>query len=89
MAALSVATVVPVLVAAHLHDLAALKAACVTLITIKPFAVMFSKAFFSLESTHPLLWRELRAALGLPEEEKEEKEEEEEEQDRKRARHEN
>jgi hypothetical protein len=97
MAALSVATVVPVLVAAHLHDLAALKAACVDLIRVNSCAVMLSKAFIDVMPQHPLLWRELRAALGLPEEEEEEEDEEEgqeeegqeEGQDRKRARHEN
>ena len=64
--ALTLARVVPSLVQAHLHDLAALKAACVELVKANWAAVALSPAFAGLCSTHPVLWRELRAALGLP-----------------------
>jgi hypothetical protein len=88
--ALTLARVVQSLVQAHLHDLAALKAACVELIKANMAAVTMSPAFMRLKSTHPVLWREIRAAMGLPEvDEGEEEGEEEEEQeggDRKRAR---
>jgi len=63
---------VPLAVAAHLHELPALKAACVELIKASMAnlaAVTMSSAFMALKTTHPLLWRELRTALGLPEEE--------------------
>ena len=75
VAGLSVGTVVPLAVAAHLHELPALKAACVELIKVNAFAVTMSRAFMALKTTHPLLWRELRAALSLPEEEEGEEEE--------------
>ena len=68
---LTVKTVVPLAVAAHLHELPALKAACVELIKANAFAVTMSSAFISLKTTHPLLWRELRAALGVTEQEEE------------------
>ena len=77
-------TVVPVLVAGHLHDLAALKAACVDLIRANSFAVMMSTPSIEFKNKDPLLWREVRAALGLPEEE--EGGHQREEQDSKRAR---
>ena len=79
--ALSVQAVVPILVAAHLHDLPALKARCVDFVTESvpnAAAVVSSKAYMKLKTTHPLLWRELRVALGLPEEEEEEDDEGEE-----------
>ena len=34
-------------------------------------AVMMSDTFVELKTTHPLLWRELRAALGVTEQEEE------------------
>jgi len=73
--ALTVARVVPSLVQAHLHDLAALKAACVELVkadVASSVAVTMSASFMNLKTTRPLLWRELRATLGLPPEEEEE-----------------
>jgi len=78
VAVLTVKTVVPLAVVAHLYDLLALKAACIGLIkasTANTVAVAMSKSFRKLSSTHPLLWRELKAALGLPEEEEREDEE--------------
>ena len=71
VAGLSVKTVVPLAVAAHLHELPALKAACVELIKANAFAVTMSDTFMELKTTHPLLWRELRAALGVTEQEEE------------------
>jgi hypothetical protein len=71
VAGLSVKTVVPLAVAAHLHELPALKAACVELIKANFAAVMMSDAFIELKTTHPLLWQELRAALGVREQEEE------------------
>jgi len=79
---------VPSLVQAHLHDLAALKAACVELVKASmanAFSVTLSPAFFALKLTHPVLWRDIRVALGLPEV-AEEEEEEGQGGDRKRAR---
>jgi hypothetical protein len=85
--ALTVARVVPSLVQAHLHDLAALKAACVELVKANVAAVTMSSAFVRLKSTHPVLWRELRAAMGLPEADEVAAEEDQQEGgDRKRAR---
>jgi hypothetical protein len=68
---LTVRTVVTKLVAAHLHKLTALEAACIALIksdmrTLS--SVLKSKAYKQLEETQPVLWPELRAALDLPEE---------------------
>ena len=63
---LTVKSVAPCLVAAHLHKLATLKAACIELIKAEPLAVAMSKAYFQLEETQPALWLELRVALGLP-----------------------
>jgi hypothetical protein len=76
VAGLSVKTVVPLAVAAHLYELPALKAACVELIKANTAAVTMSVPFRELKTTHPLLWRELRVALGLPEEEEGEENEE-------------
>ena len=86
---LSVQTVVPILVVAHLHDLPSLKARCVDLITTSfqnIVAVTLSSSFMELKTMHPLLWRKLRAALGLPEEEGDDEEDEGSAQDNKRAR---
>jgi len=80
---LSKQTVVNAVVAAYLHDLEALKAACVEFIKTNFASVMMSKNYFALESTNPAIWKQLRVALGLSEEEEEE---EEEEQQHKRAR---
>ena len=71
VAGLNVGTVVPLAVAAHLHELPALKAACVELIKASPLDVAMSSAFMALKTTHPLLWRELQAALGVTEQEEE------------------
>ena len=38
-------------------------------------AVTMSSAFIALSTTHPMMWRELRTALGLPEAEHSEEEE--------------
>jgi hypothetical protein len=74
-------SVVPLLVAAHLHDLGKLKQACIDFIKANIAAVALSTPFIDLKTTHPLIWREVRAALGLTEEE-----DEEDEQQAKRAR---
>jgi hypothetical protein len=73
---LQVKTVVPLLVTAHLYDLGKLKQACIDLIKANVVAVTMSSPFFNLASTHPSLWKETRAALGLPADEEEEKEDE-------------
>jgi len=73
-------SVVPLLVAAHLHDLGKLKQACVDLIKASVenmAAVTMSAQFARLSIDLPLLWKETRAALGLPEEEDEDENEEE------------
>jgi ABC-type taurine transport system substrate-binding protein len=62
-------SVVPLLVAAHLHDLGKLKQACVDLIKANMAnmaAVTMSAQFARLSIDLPLLWKETRAALGLP-----------------------
>ena len=62
-------SVVPLLVAAHLHDLGKLKQACVDLIKASSleFALSSSSGEFNqLECTHPSLWKETRTALGFP-----------------------
>ena len=82
---LTVPSVSAALVAAYLHDLAALKEACVDFIKASTVAVMMSSSFGTLKTDHPAIWKELRVALGLPEEEEEEKDEEEQQQ-AKRAR---
>ena len=68
------------LVAAHLHDLAALKEACIEFIKANWAAVTLSPSIIKLKTSHPAIWRQLRVALGLPEEDEEEEEEEEEEE---------
>ena len=79
---LTVPSVTVALIAAYLHDLVALKPACVEFIKANMAAVMMSFSFVALKTEHPAIWKELRVALGLPEEEKEE----EEQQQAKRAR---
>ena len=91
-------TVPMCLVEAHLHELDDLKAACINFIKASmnnSHAVMMSDSYIELKKTYPLIWKDLRAAMGLPEEKDEEVEEkkddddnEEEGQDKKRARHE-
>jgi hypothetical protein len=67
------------LVAAHLHDLAALKAACVEFVKANPSFTM-TASYMKLKKAHPAIWKQLRVALGLPEEVDEEDSEEEEEE---------
>jgi hypothetical protein len=57
--------VVPLLVAAHLHDLGKLKQACIDLIKANAFAVTMSLSFMNLRRKYPLLWKETRTALSL------------------------
>ena len=88
---LAVPSVAAALVAAYLHDLAALKAACVEFIKANPLAVTVSSSFAKLQSTHRAIWKELRAVLGLPEEDDDDDEEQQQQQqqqgpDPKRAR---
>ena len=75
LAGLQMKSVVPLLVAAHLHDLGKLKQACVDLIKASSleFALSVSSGEFNqLAFIHPSLWKETRTALGLPVEEEEE-----------------
>jgi len=44
---------------------------------------MLSPSIIKLKTSHPAIWKQLRVALGLPEEDEEEKEEEEEEEEEK------
>ena len=74
---LSLQTLVNALVAAYLHDLAALKEACVEFIKANSVAVALSSAFAGLSTSHRAIWVEMRVVLGLPEEEEEQEEEEE------------
>ena len=80
MGLLSKQTLANALVVAYLHDLAALKAACVEFIRTNSFAVTMSKSYKKLEKAHPAIWRQLRVALGLPEEDDDDDSEEEEEE---------
>jgi len=68
--------VVPLLVAAHLHDLAKLKKACIDFIKANMAAVTLSPSFMTLQNTHPALLADLRSELGVNEEEEEEEQEE-------------
>ena len=77
---LSKQTLADSLVAAYLHDLAALKTACVEFIKANSFAVTMSKSYNKLKKAHPAIWKQLRVALGLPEEDDEEDSEEDEEE---------
>jgi ankyrin repeat protein len=87
---LTIKTVVPLLMEARLHNLYRLKKACIELIkknVANMASVMLSSSFASLNRAHPLLWKEMRAALGLPaEEEHVEEEERQQEHEAKRAR---
>ena len=78
---LTVPSVTAALVAAYLHDLVALKSACVEFIKANMAAVMMSKSYKKLDKAHPAIWKQLRVALGLPEEDNEEDSEEEEEEE--------
>jgi len=69
------------LVAAYLHDLAALKAACYELVKKNLAAVTLSPSIMNLKTSQPAIWKQLRVALGLPEEDEEEEEEEEDEEE--------
>jgi hypothetical protein len=64
--------VVPLLVAAHLHELGKLKQACIDLIKAKLTASAIFDLLADLETDQPLLWTETLVALGLHAEEKEE-----------------
>ena len=79
LAGLQMKSVVPLLVAAHLHDLGKLKQACFVLIKENMAAVIMSAPFWAIKTKHPSLWKETRAALGLPADEQEEDEDEDEE----------
>jgi hypothetical protein len=79
---LAVKSVVPLLICSHLHDMGKLKQACIELIKANAVEVMMSAQFADIiKSDQPLLWKELRTALGLPAEE-----EKEQQQQAKRAR---
>ena len=77
LAGLQVKTVVPLLVAAHLHELGKLKQACIDFIKANMAAVTLSPSFMTLQNTHPALLADLRSELGVNEEEEEEEEQEE------------
>jgi len=68
------------LVAAYLHDLAALKTASIELVKKNLAAVTLSPSIMKLKTSHPAIWKQLRVALGLPDEDEEDEEEEEEEE---------
>jgi len=79
LAGLQVKTVVPLLVAAHLHELGKLKQACIDLIKANVAAVTMSSPFWAIKKKHPSLWKETRAALGLaPDDDLEDEEEKDE-----------
>ena len=63
--------------ATYLHDLAALKEASYELVKKNLAAVMLSPSIMRLKTSHPAIWKQLRVALGLPEEDEDEEEEEE------------
>ena len=69
---LTVATLPDFLIAAYLHNLAALKASCIDFIRANMPAVTLSTSFASLHVSHPAIWKEVRAAMQLPEEAEEE-----------------
>ena len=51
-------------------------------------SVTMSFSYMKLRKTYPLIWRELRTAMGMPEtDDEEEAEDEDEGQDKKRIRH--
>ena len=71
LAGLQMKSVVPLLAAAHLHDLGKLKQACVDLIKTNALDVLMSSSsaeFMNLKTKHPSLWKDMRAALGFEEE---------------------
>ena len=74
---LTTATVVPMIEASYLHDLVQLKGACIVFIKDHAAALMLSSSLLKLQKTHKHIWKDLRKALGAPEEEEEEEEEEE------------
>ena len=69
------------LVASHLHDLAALKAACVEFVKKNLATAIMSPSIIKLKTSHPTIWKQLRVSQGLPEEDEEEENEEEEEEE--------
>jgi hypothetical protein len=74
---LTVKSVVAKFVLGSVHNMAALKAACVNFIKADGqtnSAVTASKAFRYLDKKNPAAWLELRVALGLPEEESDDEE---------------
>ena len=78
---LTVTSLADALVAAYLHDLAALKAACVEFIKANMAAVMLSSSYIKFIASHRAIWKQLRVALGLDAEEEDDEEEEEEEEE--------
>ena len=74
---LTVKSVVSTFVLGSVHNMAALKAACVNFIKADGqtnSAVLSSKAFRYLDKKNPAAWLELRVALSLPEEESDDEE---------------
>jgi BTB/POZ domain/Ankyrin repeats (3 copies) len=78
---LSMQSLADALVAAHLHDLAALKTACVEFIKANLAAVMLLSSLIKLKKAHPAIWKQLRVALGESEEDEDDEDDEEEEED--------
>ena len=78
---LAVPSVAAALVAAYLHDLAALKEACYELVKKNSLAMIMSPSIMKLKTSHRTIWKQLRVALGLPEEDEEEEQEEEDEEE--------
>jgi len=73
---LTVKSVVTTFVLASFHNMVKLEAACVKFIKKNTLAATFSKAYKQLVKEQPAMWIELRAAVGLPEEESEDEDEE-------------
>ena len=74
------------LVAAYFYDLSDLKSACVEFIKANMTGVMLSSSYIKFIGSHRAIWKQLRVALGLPEEDDDEDSEEEEGPQRKSAR---
>jgi hypothetical protein len=75
--ALTVKSVVPIIVSAKLYDLKQLKTECMELIKGNMAVVLTSTAFMNLKTKEPELWREVRVALGVTETEEHDEHEEE------------
>ena len=71
---LTTTNVVHMVEAGYLHDLTQLKGACITFIKDHAAALMLSSSLLKLQKSHKHIWKDLRLALGAPEEDEEEEE---------------